>query len=182
MLFRRYADDIVVAFECEPDARSYLRALPKRLEKFGLELAEEKSSLVRFERGNPEQSGKFTFLGFDFYWKRSWKRPYNAYVCRRTNKEKFRGSLLAMKEWIKKVRHHRLKDLLVVLRRKLMGWLNYYGVRGNSKMVANYFFEVGLLVYKWLNRRSQRRSMTWTQFAARWKQWQMPSPRMVEKQ
>ena len=182
MLFRRYADDIVVAFECESDARSYLRTLPKRLEKFGLELAEEKSSLVRFERGNPEQSGKFTFLGFDFYWKRSWKRPYNAYVCRRTNKEKFRGSLLAMKEWIKKVRHHKLRDLLVVLRRKLKGWLNYYGVRGNSKMIANYFFEVGLLINKWLNRRSQRRSMTWAQFTARWKQWQMPTPRVVEKQ
>ena len=67
VLFRRYADDSIVCFERKDDAEAYLRELPKRLEKFGLELAGEKSALVKFNRWEPESSGKFTFLGFDFH-------------------------------------------------------------------------------------------------------------------
>jgi retron-type reverse transcriptase len=68
VLFRRYADDSVVCFERREDAQAYLQALPRRLEKFGLRLAAEKSSLVKFNRWEPDDSGKFTFLGFDFHW------------------------------------------------------------------------------------------------------------------
>ena len=68
VLFRRYADDSIVCFERKDDAEAYLRELPGRLAKFGLELADEKSALVKFNRWEPETSGKFTFLGFDFYW------------------------------------------------------------------------------------------------------------------
>ena len=181
VLFRRYADDIVVAFESEKHARAYLGVLPKRLEKFGLELAEEKSSLVRFERSNPDISGKFTFLGFDFYWARSKRHERYTYVRRRTNQGKFRASLLAMKEWIKKVRHHKLRDLLVVLRRKMRGWFNYYGVIGNSRMIASYEYEVKRMIYKWLNRRSQRRSFTWAEYARAWERWEMPPARVIER-
>ena len=180
VLFRRYADDSVVCFEREEDARAYLRALPKRLEKFGLSLASEKSALVRFDRNEPEQSGKFTFLGFDFYWARARRDPRWVFVKRRTNKEKFRSSLRAMNEWLRKVRCRKLNDLLAVLRRKLRGYWNYYGVIGNSSMTAKYQREVHRLLYKWLNRRSQRRSMTWTQFGRRVPGWDLPPPRVVE--
>jgi RNA-directed DNA polymerase len=179
--FMRYADDSIVCFENENDARAYLQALPKRLEKFSLQLAEEKSSLVRFERWNPEQSGRFTFLGFDFHWARSRRHKHYAYVKRVTNKEKFRASLLAFKEWIKRSRSVKLPDLLVVLRRKLRGYWNYYGVRGNSRMLAKYDLKAKQILFKWLNRRSQRRSMTWTQFGERLKHWDLPLPRIVEK-
>jgi len=97
--FMRYADDSVVCFEHEEDARAYLKALPKRLGKFSLQLADEKSSLVRFERWNPEQSGRFTFVGFDFHWARSRKHKRYAYVKRVTNKAKFRASLLLRSAW-----------------------------------------------------------------------------------
>lgn len=180
VLFRRYADDSVVCFEREDDARAYLRALPKRLEKFGLSLAAEKSALVRFDRNEPEQSGRFTFLGFDFYWTRARANRGWVFVKRRTNKEKFRSSLRAMKEWLRKVRCGKLADLLAVLRRKLRGYWNYYGVIGNSSMTAKYQREVNRLLYKWLNRRSQRRSMTWTQFGRRLPGWDLPPPRVVE--
>jgi len=179
--FMRYADDSVVCFEHEEDARAYLRALPKRLEKFSLQLAEEKSALIRFERWNPDQSGRFTFLGFDFHWARSRKHKHYAYVKRVTNKEKFRASLLAFKEWIKRSRSVKLPDLLVVLRRKLRGYWNYYGVRGNSRMLAKYDLKAKQILFKWLNRRSQRRSMTWAQFGERLKHWDLPLPRIVEK-
>lgn len=180
VLFRRYADDSVVCFEREDDARAYLRVLPKRLEKFGLSLAAEKSALVRFDRKEPEQSGKFTFLGFDFYWARARANRGWVFVKRRTNKEKFRSSLRAMKEWLRKVRCGKLADLLAVLRRKLRGYWNYYGVIGNSSMTAKYQREVNRLLYKWMNRRSQRRSMTWTQFGRRLPGWDLPPPRVVE--
>jgi hypothetical protein len=181
VLFRRYADDSVVCFEYESDARAYLRALPKRLGKFSLTIAEEKSSLVKFNRWEPEQSGKFTFLGFDFYWARSRRNPRYVMVKRRTNRGKFRNSLKAMKEWLRKVRCRKLSELLVVLRRKLLGYRNYYGVIGNSRMLSTYYYEVIRLLYKWLNRRSQRRSMTWGQFQRRLPGWELPPPRVVER-
>jgi hypothetical protein len=98
-----------------------------------------------------------------------------------TNKEKFRASLLAFKEWTKRSRSVKLPDLLVVLRRKLRGYWNYYGVRGNSRMLAKYDLKAKQILFKWLNRRSQRRSMTWTQFGERLKHWDLPPPRVVEK-
>ena len=180
VLFRRYADDSVVCFEHESDARAYLRALPKRLGKFSLSIAEEKSSLVKFNRWEPEQSGKFTFLGFDFYWARSRRNPRYVMVKRRTNREKFRNSLKAMKEWIRRVRCRKLSELLVVLRRKLLGYRNYYGVIGNSKMLSMYYFEIVRLLHKWLNRRSQSRSMTWKQFMRRLPGWELPPLKVVE--
>jgi RNA-directed DNA polymerase len=181
VLLRRYADDSVVCFEREGDARAYLRALPKRLGKFSLTIAEEKSSLVKFNRWEPEQSGKFTFLGFDFYWARSQRNPRYVMVKRRTNRGKFRNSLKAMKEWIRKVRCRKLSELLVVLRRKLLGYRNYYGVIGSSQMLSAYYYEVIRMLYKWLNRRSQRRSMTWAQFQRRLPGWGLPPARVVEQ-
>ncbi|NLT71818.1 MAG: hypothetical protein GXX91_14165 [Verrucomicrobiaceae bacterium] len=74
----------------------------------------------------------------------------------------------------------KLEDLLAVLRRKLQGYWNYYGVIGNSMMTARYQREAMRLLYKWLNRRSQRRSMTWRQFTARQPGWKLPPPRVVE--
>jgi len=202
VLFRRYADDSVVCFEREDDARDYLQALPIRLEKFALQIAEEKSSLVKFNRWEPDQSGKFTFipppsgsanrlrhwvcasrqgsLGFDFYWARTLRNPKHVVVKRRTNRAKFRSSLLALKEWIKRARSWRLRELLAVLRRKLQGYWNYYGVIGNAVMTGKYQWAVRRLLFKWLNRRSQRRSMRWDQFATRWQGWNLPEPRIVE--
>ncbi len=180
VFFRRYADDSVVCFEREMDARAYLRALPERLEKFGLQLAEEKSSLVKFNKWEPEQSGKFTFLGFDFYWARTLRNPKHVVVKRRTNMEKFRGSLRALKEWLRKARNWKLRGLLAVLRRKLQCYWNYYGVLGNSMMTARYARAVFGLLYKWLNRRSQRRSVTWASYTRRWSYWRLPPPQIVE--
>lgn len=128
----------------------------------------------------PERSGKFTFLGFDFFWARAQGNSDWVFVKRRTNKEKFRSSLRALKEWLRKVRCGRLEDLLAVLRRKLRGYWNYHGVIGNSLMLTKYSRAVYRLLYKWLNRRSQRRSMTWKQFSARQLGWNLPPPRVVE--
>jgi len=181
VLFRRYADDSVVCFERKDDAEAYLKALPGRLEKFGLSLAEEKSALVKFNRWEPESSGRFTFLGFDFHWKRSRRNRRHVRVRRTTNPKKFRSALRGLKDWLKKSRSLRLPELLATLRRKLRGHWNYYGVIGNSKRLWVMAHHVKRLVFKWLNRRSQRRSFTWASFARAWERWDIPRPRIVEE-
>jgi len=181
VMFRRYADDSIVCFERKDDAEAYLRKLPGRLAKFGLELAEEKSALVKFNRWEPESSGKFTFLGYDFYWHKSRRNSNYRVVKRSTNAKKFRAALAALKDWLKKSRSERLPDLLATLKRKLQGHWNYYGVIGNSEQTWKYAWFAKKLVYKWLNRRSQRKSFTVTSFVAAWERWQMPEPRITEE-
>ena len=180
VLFRRYADDSIVCFERKEDADRYLRNLPGRLAKFKLELAEGKTALTKFNRWEPETSGKFTFLGFDFYWKGTRKNPLHRIVRRRTTAKKFRASLQAMKEWLIKARSLPLPSIVATLSRKLQGYWNYYGVIGNSERLTHYGHEVKGLVFKWLNRRSQRKSYTWTAFTAAWESWKLPPPRINE--
>ena len=183
VIFMRYADDIIVGFERKRDAEDYLRRLPDRLAKFSLRLAEEKSSLVKFNRWEPDDSGRFTFLGFDFYWSRTQKNPHHKIVKRKTNKKKYRASLKDLKDWIRKSRSWPLKMILSSLRRRLRGYWNYYCVLGNSRMTWKYYREVSKLLFKWLNRRSQRKSYTWAQFGRHWGVgWKIPRPRIVESQ
>jgi len=181
VIFRRYADDSIVCFERKDDAEAYLRELPGRLAKFGLELAKEKSALVKFNRWEPEDSGRFTFLGFDFHWARSRRNPNHRVVKRSTNAKKFRAGLAALKEWLKKARSTPLSELIASLKLKLQGHWNYYGVIGNSKRTGAFAYYARSLVYKWLNRRSQRKSFNVTSFKEAWERWQMPPPRVIEK-
>ncbi|WP_353568483.1 group II intron reverse transcriptase/maturase [Haloferula sargassicola] len=180
VMFRRYADDSIVCFERKEDAEAYLAALPERLKKFGLSLAEEKSALVKFNRWEPEKSGKFTFLGFDFHWKRSRRNRRHVRVRRTTSKKKFRATLRGLKDWLKASRSVPLRDQVVTLSRKLQGHWNYFGVIGNSVRLWQLLHQVRRLAFKWWNRRSQRRSFTWAEFAEAWERWKMPRPKIVE--
>ncbi len=182
VIFMRYADDIIVGFENQREAENYLSNLKGRLAKFSLRLAEEKSALVKFNRWEADESGKFTFLGYDFYWARTRKNPNHKMIRRRTCKKKFRAALAGMKHWIKEARNWRLRMILSSLRLKLRGYWNYYSVLGNSTMTWRYHAEIMKLVFKWLNRRSQRRSYTWTKFSELWTTaWEIPAPRCVEQ-
>ena len=182
VIFMRYADDLIVGFERQSDAQRYLAELPKRLAKFNLRLAEEKSGLVKFNRWEPKASGVFTFLGFDFHWSPTLKNPSYWVVKRKTNKKKYRTSLRAMKDWLKSARSWPLKMILSSLKRRLRGYWNYYCVIANDKMTSRYRMSVTELVFKWLNRRSQRKSYTWVKFLRRWQgDWQIPRPRVVEQ-
>jgi RNA-directed DNA polymerase len=180
-MFRRYADDSIVCFEKKTDAEAYLRDLPARLAKFGLELATEKSALVKFNRWEGESSGKFTFLGFDFFWGKSRHNPNYWRVRRVTNAKKLRNGLKALKSWIKKSRSLRLPEIIATLKSKLRGVWNYYGVIGNSERNGRFAWFAQRLVYKWLNRRSQRRSYNMTAFMEAWERWKIPMPCVVEK-
>jgi len=182
VIFMRYADDLIVGFEKQSDAERYLSALPTRLAKFNLRLAEGKSGLVKFNRWEPQSSGTFTFLGFDFHWSPTVKDPRYWVVKRKANKKKYRNSLRAMKGWLKASRSWPLKMILSSLKRRLRGYWNYYCVIANDKMTWRYMKTVTGLAFKWLNRRSQRKSYTWSKFLGHWQgDWQIPRPRVVEK-
>lgn len=138
----------------------------------------EKSGLVRFSRYDLDHSGCFCFLGFEFYWAKT-RRGKQA-VKRRTAKAKFSASLKGLKEWMRNNRSRPLKELAVSLRRKYLGYFNYYGVIGNSKMLSRYWYVSQRLIFRALNRRSQRLSYNGSGFKQMWKTLAIPSPRIVE--
>ncbi|MBK8479208.1 MAG: group II intron reverse transcriptase/maturase [Opitutaceae bacterium] len=175
--YMRYADDFVCGFEEETEARRYLDELRGRLAKFGLKLAEAKSGIVRFQRNDPD-SGAFTFLGFDFYWGNT-RRDFRT-VKRRTSKKKVRVAFAALSEWLRANRNRRLRWLGEGLCAKFQGHWNYFGVIGNSRSLQIYWRGAKRLVFKWWNRRSQRRSYNWTTFEAMWQTLGLPVPRIVE--
>jgi group II intron reverse transcriptase/maturase len=179
MVYERYADDFVCGFERREDAERYLTMLRERLAKFGLKLSEAKSGIVRFSRLDRRGSRMFTFLGFEFYWAKT--RKGNRTVKRRTSKKKFRTSLQGTTEWLRSNRCQPLSWLRMKLSQKLQGYLNHYGVIGNWKSLARYWKEVKGLCWRWLNRRSQRRSYRTQGFEAMWEAWNLPKPRIIEK-
>lgn len=176
--YQRYADDFVVGFEYGDEAQRFFAELGDRLGKFSLELAPEKSGILRFSRCDLKSSKRFVYLGFDFYWARTRGKPT---VKRRTNKKKFQSAILSLKEWLRGERSSPLKQLVPTLRSKLTGHFNYYGVIGNSRMLSEFFNAARYTIYRVLNQRSQMKSYGWEGFKAMWKTLDIPNPRIIEK-
>ncbi len=158
----RYADDFVVAFQYRHEAEAFYRVLPKRLNKFGLSVAPEKTHLKRFSRFHPGRKRSFQFLGFEFYWSLDAnKKPR---VRRYTAPKKLKAAMSEFYQWIKFNRSRPLKETMPMLKRKLMGFQNYFGLPDNSRSLSRLSNYVVRSLYKWLNRRSQRRSYNWSSF------------------
>ena len=172
----RYADDFVCAFELEADAERLYAVLGERLGKFGLAVAAEKTNLLRFSPINWKESGAFEFLGFEFRWGLGrWRKPV---IKRRTARKKYRASLADFREWCRE--HCRLpkRVLFAKLNSKLRGYYNYYGIRGNAESLHDFFYQAKRILYKTLNRRSQRRSYNWKGFAELLKVFKLQKPRI----
>jgi hypothetical protein len=162
-LLCRYADDWVCAFRYREDAEQAYRVLPKRLKKFNLEVAPEKTNLLRFSRFHPGMKRRFTFLGFEFCWKTD--RQGTPRVMRRTARKKLQGACRRIKEWIKLNRHRPEREFFEGLNARLRGHYQYYGIRGNSDSLHRFFNWAKECVFKWLNRRGgKRQSYTWVKF------------------
>lgn len=179
MVYMRYADDFVVGFENGADARRFHGELPERLAKFGLGLAADKSGILRFSRCDLKGGKCFTFLGFEFYWAKT--RSGKKTVKRRTSKTKFRASLSRLKEWLMRNRSLPLKELAKTLGRMFLGYFNYYGVIGNSDCLWKYWNASRRIIFRGLNRRSQRLSYNWKGFEQMWRTLDLPRPKIVEK-
>ena len=172
------ATHLVCALQFKRDAERFYKEVGERLGKFGLELAQEKTNIISFSRFRKEEKTKFEFLGFEFRWGRSLKGKDT--IKRRTAPGKLRKSLSAFTEWCKKMRNERLRRLFPKLIAKLRGYTNYYGLIGNYRSLSIFHEQVKKILYKSLNRRSQRRSFTVEEFAACWKRYGVPKPRIIE--
>jgi group II intron reverse transcriptase/maturase len=165
----RYADDFVMGFAREEDARRVMEALPKRFEKYGLTIHPEKTRLVPFERpggdpkgADPEERtppGTFDLLGFAHFWARS--RHGTWVVKRKTSKSRFRRGLKALSEWCRLNRHRDLRDQHRTLSQKLTGHLAYYGITGNSPALNRFRTAATWIWKRWLSRRRRGGRMTW---------------------
>ena len=175
----RYADDFVCAFQNEKDAQRFYKVLGKRLEKFGLSLAEEKTMMFRFSKWHRQDHNRFDFLGFEFRW--GLNRKLRSQVKIRTSRKKYRAALVSINIWCKKHRHLKVTVLLRKLNTKLRGYYNYYGVIGNFKSLSCYFYHTVKYLFKWVNRRSQRKSYTWEGFNELMKFFRIEKPRITEK-
>jgi group II intron reverse transcriptase/maturase len=158
----RYADDFVACFEHERPATNFYKNLPNRFKGFGLEIAEEKTKKLKFNRFERESSESFTFLGFVYT--RDISRKGNHIVRRKTDKKKFRNKVQDFKKWCKENRHRRTRWIMEMVKSKMRGFRNYYGVSGNGGSINALIWHYTKILFKWLNRRSQRRSYNWDRF------------------
>ena len=175
----RFADDFLACFQHKGDAKHFENRLNDRLEGFGLNVAEEKTRCIefgRFARADARNRGQkpkeFTFLGFTHYCGKT--RKGNFKVKRRTSRKKLAGSLRKFTDWARKSRSVLRKgEMLRRAKIRLSGHLNYYAITDNSQMCSTYRHYVTRILFKWLNRKSQRRSYTWKGYlqALKWVGW-----------
>jgi group II intron reverse transcriptase/maturase len=177
----RFADDAVLVFSDERDARRVMEVLPKRFGKYGLTVHPEKTRLIHFTKpGSPTErkgSGSFNFLGFTHYWGRSRKGSW--VVKRKTEKSRFSKALKAVSEWCKRNRHLPVREQQKALGRKLLGHYSYYGITGNARSLGNFRYQVQRVWRKWLNRRSRGNHVPWEKFNLLLKRYPLPPVRVV---
>ena len=166
----RYADDAVACFECKEEAEKFLRSVKKRLEKFGLEISEEKTKLIEFgryaestrkakEERKPET---FNFLGFTFYCSKSKKNKFRVKCI--TDKKKIRAKVQEEKIWVRKRMHCKVSETIKMINIKLMGHYRYYGITDNTKGIRGYYRIILKMLFKVLNRRTQKKPYSFQEY------------------
>src|SRR5215203_1974517 len=180
----RFADDFVIAFEREDDARRVYEVLPKRFEKYGLELHPKKTRLVPFKKppwskdddgtSDGMERAVFELLGFKLFWVRS-QRGYWA-IKLETSQSRFTRTLHRLSEWCRRNRHRPVAEQWERLGRKLVGHFNYFGVVGNRGRLMAVRHELYGIWRNWLNRRSQRARMTWKKMRLLHQRYKLPLP------
>ncbi len=162
----RYADDFVIGFTREQDARRVMEVLPKRFGKYGLTIHPEKTRLVRFrpqkKHTDDESPGSFDLLGFTHFWGRSRKGLW--VIKRKTAKGRFKRGLKAIATWCHEAKHRPVKEQHRILWQKLKGHFAYYGITGNALWLDRFRNQVRRTWRKALARRSQT-GMPWERFA-----------------
>ena len=184
MIIVRYADDLVVGFEHETDARRFLDAMRERLEKFALSLHPDKTRLIEFGRhaadrraqrglGKPES---FSFLGFTFICGKS-RRGYFL-LNRKTRRDRMRAKLQAIKQELRRRMHQPIPVQGKWLGLVVSGYFRYNAVPTNSRALHAFRHHVAGLWQRSLRRRSQKDRMTWERFTQLASDW-LPKPRIL---
>jgi RNA-directed DNA polymerase len=181
----RYADDFVIGFREESDARRCLAALGERLAKFDLALHPEKTRLIEFGRYAEERRAKrgdgppetFDFLGFTHISGKTLEGEFT--IHRRTSRKKFQAKLAELKEVLLRRRHDDLARVGEWLQSVYRGWCQYYAVPGNCERLQQFRAAIQVMWLRNLQRRSQRgRRLTWTKFSKLCKRW-LPTPKIL---
>ena len=180
----RYGDDFVILVQYKKEAEKILKELEERLNKFGLDLSKEKTRLIefgRYARINAEKKDKkpdtFDFLGFTHFGDKTRKGDFK--VGRKTRRKKFNTSLKEINVWLKSVRNAiKTKEWWKIVSAKLRGHFEYYGISGNYASIRDFYSLTLRLIFKWINRRSQKKSMNWRQFINYLKCYPLPLPKI----
>lgn len=177
----RFADDFVMGFNLKSDAERVYRVLPKRFERFGLRIHPEKSRMVQFSRPYWQQgkgAGSFAFLGFTHYWGKMLRGGWT--IKRKTQGKRLSRFLSGIGDWCKENLHEPMAKQYGILSAKLRGHYQYYGVRGNFKMLEVVYEGTRAKWKKWLSRRNSKDRMGWEKFAAQVDAiFDLPKPRIV---
>jgi len=172
----RFADDFVICFQARKEAKQSFKLLKERLAKFGLELHEGKTRLIEFGR-HADNPGTFDFLGITHSCSQNVKGGFM--VGHSTSAKKFRSKIKELRQWLKLVsRKYKPTDWWDKLRSKLLGHFRYYGVSGNYHRIREYKRVAKEILFKWLNRRSQKRSYSWDEFDIYLKRHPLPKPKV----
>jgi len=182
----RYGDDFVIGCTERGDAQKVWEILPDRLKQFGLELSAGKSRLIEFgKRAYLERKEKgggldtFDFLGFTHYMTRN--RRGGVKLGRKTIGKRYRRTLVALNDKLRRLRNLLpFRKLHRYLGQVLKGYYNYYGFAGNMATLNQFAYVVERMWYKWINRRSQRKSFNWKEFQGLLKRFPLPRPRIVK--
>jgi RNA-directed DNA polymerase len=180
----RYCDDFIVCFQRGNGAKVFEEMLKERLGKFGLKVAEGKSRVIgfgRYEWEKVRQEGgevaTFDFLGFTHYCDKTRRGKFK--LGRKTSSKKYRQKMKAVNQWLKRVRNQvTLAEWWKVYRLKLLGHYRYYGISGNMLALRRFFRETSELGFKWINRRSQKKSFTYAQYCNFKKYNPLPEPKI----
>ena len=181
----RYADDAVLVFATETDARRVMAVLPSRFGKYGLTLHPEKTRLIDFRAPNRRpwrhglpvgMPGTFDLLGFTHHWRVTRLKKWA--IRSKTAKDRFRRSVKAIEAWCRQHLHDHVREQWLMLNKKLRGHAAYYGIPGNADGVSRFYYAVVMIWHRWLNRRSGRPTMNWGRMLRLLRRYPLRPPRM----
>lgn len=168
----RFADDMVFVFQFKEDAERFYKVLPKRLEKYGLILHEDKSSMIQsgskaaeeaYKRG--ERIPTYKFLGFTCYWGKSrkgwWRMKY------KSRSDRVTGKLNGLRKYLKDNLNQETNKVLERVKKTVVGWVNYHAISDNRRRVSSFILQSKRAVFCWINRKGGNRKMNWDKFGKR---------------
>lgn len=182
----RYADDYVVCFQYEEDAKRFRQEMEARLNQFGLEIAPEKTQCIEFgnyandrakARGE-KKAATFDFLGFTHYCSRS-RNGRKFRMKRKTISKRLTLKLKVYRDWLWKNKERPTAEILKTTARKLIGHYGYYGVTDNIKCINAYYYNVKRILHNGLNRRGKRGCCSWEQFERLLVRFPLPRPKVM---
>lgn len=175
----RFADDMVFVFQKSEDAERFHKVLPKRLERYGLKLNEDKSSLLKSGRKEAEAAENrgerlrtYKFLGFLCYWGKSrngrWRMKY------KSRADRFTGKLKGLREYLRKSLNQETKQIIALVKEIVVGWVNYHAISDNQRRVSSFILMSKRALFFWVNRKGGQRKMNWTTFGKLLKEMKYP--------